>query len=356
MTMQQELNLPVTYGQQMTTEMAQKVEALKSSIDMHNKEKVIAYGCEEQAHIGKFSDSILKGVGTTEVGEAGKLLTEVIGNINGYQADCNKEKKGLFAFLRKQKAKLQSLQTRYRTVAENMDRVVEQLQKKDLALGQVSRNYDIMYEDNLAMYDFLSMVIFAGEQALVEEKQKLAEMQETAKNSTDLKEAEMLSAYSADITRFERRIYDLKLTRTVAIQQAPQIRNIQKSADELSESIKTTIRTSIPLWKNQMAMSLGMQIVREGLNAVNAVKDATNAMLLANSQMNKELTLEAAKAVERGIIDIETISKVNSDLIESLQGSYEIAQKAIASREEGARQLQAKEAELRNAIVSYIDI
>lgn len=353
MEMKQELSIPTTYEQKMTPELAQKVSDLKSTIDMHDKGKVIAYGREEQASIGKFSDSILKGVGTTEVGEAGELLTKVIGDINGYKADCDKENSGFLAFLRKQKSKMKTLQTKYKSLADNMDTVVSELQKKDMALGQVSHNFDIMYEENRSTYEFLTMVIYAGEQALQEEKQKLSVMQQEAQTSGDLMEVQKASDFNDDIIRFERRLYDLKLTRTMAIQQAPQIRNIQKSADEVSESIKTTIVTAIPLWKSQMAIALGMQAVKEGLNAVNAVKDATNAMLIANSQMNKDLALEAAQAVERGVIDIETINTVNQNLIDSLSGSYEIAQKAIISREEGTKQLRANEAELKDAMVKY---
>ena len=225
--------------------------------------------------------------------------------------------------------------------------------KKDIELAQVSRNFDVMYDANRAMYEFLTMLIYAGEQVLEEEKQKLEAMIKETESSDDEMEMQRASDYKDDIIKFERRLYDLKLSRTIAIQQAPQIRNIQKSADEVSESIKTTIVTTIPLWKNQMAIALGMQTVREGLNAVNAVKDATNAMLIANSEMNKQLTLEAAQAVERGVVDIATINKVNQNLIDSLSGSYEIAQKAINDRAEGAKQLQANEAELKKAIVKY---
>ncbi len=356
MVMQQELSLPASYAQRMTPEAARKVADLKATIDMHDKGKVVAYGREQQASLGKFSDSILQGVGTKEVGEAGQLLAQVVGDLNGYKATCNQENSGLFGFFKKQKSKLKALQTKYRSLADNMDIVVKELQKKDLALGQVSRNFDVMYEENRATYEFLTMVIFAGEQALAEEKQKLATMRQEAEASGDSMEMQRVSDFSDDIIRFERRLYDLKLTRTVAIQQAPQIRNIQKGADEVSESIKTTIVTSIPLWKSQMAIALGMKVVKEGLDAVNSVKDVTNAMLLANSQMNKQLTLEAAQAVERGVIDIETINQVNQDLIESINGSYEIAQKAITAREEGAKQLQANEAELKAAIVKYTNL
>lgn len=353
MQMEEYLSLPATYEQKMTPEVARKVTDLKANIDMHDKDKVIAFGREEQASIGKFSSSILDGVGTKEVGEAGELLTQAIGKINGYKADVDNENAGLLGFLKKQKTKVKNLQTKYKSLAANMDTIVKELQSKDTDLMQVSRNFDVMYEENRNTYEYLTMVIYAGEQALVEEKKKLEEMQREVEASGDLMEAQRVSDFNDDIVRFERRLYDLKLTRTIAIQQAPQIRNIQKSADEISESIKTTIVTSIPLWKSQMALALGMQTVRDGLNAVNSVKDATNAMLIANAQMNKQLTLEAAQAVERGVVDIETINTVNQNLIESFAGASEIAQKAITAREEGAKQLKANEVELKNAIVKY---
>lgn len=354
--LQQQLELPANYEQSLTPEIAQKVYALKATIDIHDRDKVIAYGREQQASIGKFSDSILQGTSTTAVGEAGELLTGVITRINGYNAICNKKDTGFLAFLRKQKSKIQELQTKYKSLSDNMDTVVKDLQIRDLALGQVSRSFDVMYEENLETYRYLTMVIYAGELAVQEERQKLADMQKAAENSGDLLEIQRVSDFSDDILSFERRLYDLKLSRVVAIQQAPQIRNIQKGADQVSESIKTTIANSIPLWKSQMAIALGMQTVQQGLNAVNAVRDATNAMLIANAQMNKQMTLEAAQAVERGIIDIETINVVNQNLIDSLSGSYEIAQKAIETREEGARQLRDKEAELKEALVRYTNL
>jgi uncharacterized protein YaaN involved in tellurite resistance len=353
MNMQQQLSLPDNYKHKMTPDIARKVTALKATIDMHDRDKVIAYGREQQASISKFSDSILQGTSTAAVGEAGDLLTGVISKINGYNDICNKKDTGFFAFLRKQKSNLFELQTKYKSLADNMDTVVKDLQTKDLALGQVSRSFDVMYEENLQTYNYLTMVIYAGELALQEEKQKLSNMQKAAENSGDLMEIQKVSDFNDDILSFERRLYDLKLSRVVAIQQAPQIRNIQRGAIQVSESIKTTIATSIPLWKSQMAIALGMQQVQQGLNAVNAVRDATNAMLIANAQMNKQMTLEAAQAVEKGVIDIETINVVNKNLIDSLNGSYEIAQKAIAEREEGAKKLRDNEAELKQAIIQY---
>ncbi len=314
---------------QMTPEVIRKVSGLKETIDMHDRGKTIAYGREEQASIGKFTDFILQGAGTTEVGEAGELLTKVIAEIESFKSVCDKESTGFWAFFRKQKLKLKTLQTKYKSLADSMDTLVRKLQKKDMALSQISHSFDVMYDENISMCNFLTIVICAGEQKLEEEKQKLDVMQKEAQLSGDLMEIQKVSDFNDDIIRFERRIHDLKLTRTIAIQQAPQIRNIQKSADEVSESIKTTIINAIPLWKSQMAIALGMQAVREGMNSVKAVKDATNAMIIANSQMNKQLTLDVAQSLERGIVDIETINKVNQNLIDSLSGSYDIVQKAI---------------------------
>ena len=175
--LQQQLALPANYEQNLTPEIARKVNALKATIDMHDRDKVIAYGREQQASIGKFSDSILQGTSTAAVGEAGELLTGVITQINGYNDICNTKETGFFAFFRKQKSNLLQLQTKYKSLADNMDTVVKDLQTKDLALSQISRRFDVMYEENLQTYKYLTMVIYAGELALHEEKQKLADMQ-----------------------------------------------------------------------------------------------------------------------------------------------------------------------------------
>lgn len=354
--MQEQLMLPATYGESMTPEIMRRIEALKSTIDVHDRGKVIAYGREEQTSIGKFSDSILKGIGSNELGEAGELLTHVIGQINGYNADVSEKESGVFSFFRKKKSKLQTLQAKYRLLSENMNIVVKNLQKKDFALGQVSSSLEIMYYENCKLYEFLTMAIYAGEQVLQDEQRKLQDLKQKAQKSGNPMESQRVSDFENDLLKFERRLYDLKLTRTIAIQQAPQIRLIQKGADEVSESIKKTIATALPIWKMQMAMALGMQAVKEGLNSVGQVKDATNAMLLANSQMSKQLTSEIAQAAEDGVIDVETIHKVNQDLIEVLAGSCDIAKKAIARRDEEAKKLQENEAELKAAIVRYTNV
>lgn len=355
-TMQEQLMLPTDYTSNMTPEIARKVEALKANIDVHDRRKVIAYGREQQASIGKFADSILQGVGNSELGVAGELLTKVIGEINGYSTEVNGKEGGFFSFLKKQKSKLQMLQAKYRSLTENINTVVKDLQKKDFALQKVSSQLDVMYEENHKLYEFLTIVIYAGERAVEDEKKKLEIMQQQTQMSNNPMEAQKVSDFSNDIRRFEKRLYDLKISRTIAMQQAPQIRLIQKGSEEMSESIKNTIVTAIPLWKTQMAMALGMQTIKEGLGAVGAVKDATNAMLVANAQQNKQLTKQMAQAAEKGIVDIATVNKVNQDLIETLASSCEIAQKAITRREEEAKKLQKNEAKLKAAVAQYTSV
>ena len=355
-TMQEQLMLPVDYTANMTPEIARKVEALKATIDMHDRRKVIAYGREEQASIGMYADSILKGVGNSELGEAGELLTKVMGEINRYSADVNGKEGGFFSFLKKQKSKLQMLQAKYRSLAENIDAVVKELQKRDFALQKVSSQLDVMYEQNCKLYEFLTIVIYAGEKTLEDEKRKLENMQQQAQMSHNPMDAQKVSDYGKDIQRFEKRLYDLKVSRTIAMQQAPQIRLIQNSSNEMSESIRNTIVTAIPLWKTQMAMVLGMQTVKEELSALRAVKGSTNKMLVANAQMNKQLAEQMAQAIEKGVVDIETINKVNESLIETLASSCGLAQKAITQREEKAKKLQENEAELKAAVAQYTSV
>lgn len=354
--MQEQLMLPATYTTSMTPETARRIEALKATIDVHDRAKVIALGREEQASIGQFSDSILKGIGSNEFGEAGDLLTKVVEEINGYHEEVNGKAGGLFGFLKKQKSKLQTLQTKYRSLADNMDIVVRDLQRKDFALGQVSSNLDVMYAENQKLYEFLTMIICAGEMLLAEERQKETQIQLKAQMSGNPMENQSASDFSREISRFEKRLYDLKMSRAIAIQQAPQIRLIQGNAEEISESIKKTITTTIPLWKTQMAMALGMQTVKEGLQAVGRVKSATTNLLLENSQRSKQLILEAARAAEKGAVDIETINQINSDLVEALTSSCDITRRAVKQQTEEANKLQENEATLKDAIASYTEL
>ena len=245
------------------------------------------------------------------------------------------------------------MQTRYRSLSANIEAVVSELKSKDENLRRLDRKFDMMYQQNLAMYNFLTMVIYAGEQVLANERKKCERLKRAAEATGDMMRVQMANDYGDDVASFERRIYDLKVSRIIALQQAPQIRNIQKSARQISESIQSTITTAIPLWKSQMAIALGMQAVSEGIGAVNAVRGATNAMLIRNSEMNKQLAIDSARAVESGMVNLDTIATVNQNLIDALSGSTEIARSAVTAREEGAKALERHESELKKAVIRY---
>lgn len=325
------------------------VKELACFMDIHDKNKVMALGREQQSKIGKFYDLMLQDIVTDKIGEAETLLQEVVAVISNYKMEA-KEKNNLFSFFRKQKSKLETLKSKYQFVIEKIDDLSHKLLQCDQELKKLSSNFEGMYRVNLEQYRFLTLLILAGEKVLEEEKLK-TQRQEVALLEQDMLKSQRLSDLKEDAVRFERRLYDLKISRTISIQQAPQIRLIQKNADMLAESIRSTIASSIPLWKSQMAMCLGMQRIQKGLQAVSSVKDTTNALLLANSEMNKKLTIETAKAVERGVVDIETMNQVNQNLIQALEESSRIAKQAIEDRKNGSEKLKENEATLKTAIL-----
>ena len=339
----------LTVEENLEQEDRRRIGELIYFIDIHDRNKVIALGREQQSKIGKFYDTMLQDIVTDKIGEAEKLLQEVVTIISNYGMEAE-EKNNLFSFFRKQKNKLETIKSKYQFVIEKIDNLSTKLLQCDQELKKLSYDFEEMYQINLEQYKFLTLLILAGEKVLEEEKTN-AESQKAIQSAQDMLKAQRLSDVMEDTARFERRLYDLKISRTIAIQQAPQIRLIQKNADILAESIRSTIANSVPLWKSQMAMCLGMQSIQKGMNAVNSVKDTTNALLLANSEMNKKLTIETAKAVERGVVDIETMNQVNQNLIQALEESSKIAKQAIEDRKKGSEKLKENEATLKTAIL-----
>ena len=304
-----ELALPISYGQELTIEQKQEIYGLKLTIRIYNREMVAALGREEQATIKKISDYLLGEVGAKEINATNELLSEAIQNIKDYSDSCTE--KGFWTIFRKKESKLQKLQTRYEFLQVNIDTIVNELQKQDIALVQIIRDFEAVYNENYTTYQYLTMVIFAGEEALNEEKQHLEKIRQRAKNSSDLMANQKIADLEDDISKFERRLYDLKLSRTIAIQQAAQIRVIQKNANAISESIRATVFNAIPLWKSQMAIALGLEKVQA---------------------------------------NVESINSVNERLIDSLSGTSNLAKDAIQSRKESVSELQENEKKLKEEI------
>ena len=335
------LALPTNYGEKLSPQMQNQVRNLVSSINIMNKDFVSSYGVEQQTTLGKFADSMLEGQSSKAIGETGELLNQAMNQINGYDTDC--EPKGFFAKLISNTKK--KIRDNYKSVDKKIEVIVQELSRKQQEISRVYDEFESLFISNKETYEYLTTIIYAGEIALEEERKKLADMQQdTNADPQDVRD------YADAVNRFDKRLYDLKLTRAIAISLAPQIRTVQKSAQQVTDTIKTAINTSIPLWKTQMAMALGIKTVEAGLAAANQVNDVTNRMFLSVSEAGKNLAIESAKANEKGVIDIETVRKVNQNLIESFTESTRITTEAIETRKQNAAELKQLETDLVTAI------
>lgn len=343
-TAAQQLELPDNFMENLAPRAQQQINAMAQSIDITDKDKVMVFGAEQEATLSKFADNMLKGAGSSAIGEAGKMLDDVMANLRGYEAVCD-GKKGIFSFFRKQKNYIESIKDKYTKTDMKISTIVESLNQKDLEIKRISREFDGMFEENKRAYVYLTSVIAAGEIAEQDAKNKLELMQ-----SNPNSDPQDIRDYAEAINRFNRRLYNLKLCRALAISTAPQIRNVQNSADRVSESIHQAITISIPAWKTQMAIALGMRTVRTGLDIVNSVNETTDALILAVSNEGKALSIESAKAQERGVINIETLRAVNNNLIEAITESSRIAKEAIEERAKNSDELKQLETSLQMAI------
>lgn len=346
-----DLDLPDNYSEYLTPEQLRQVEHLKSIIDIHDKRKVNELGREQQASVAQLYDMVLKDAKTHEIGEAGDFLADTVVKIRGYATDY--EKPGILKFLKKQQAKVKYLQSRYRKVSKNIEIITEQLQRNYNKLQRFSDFFDDMFQRNLDTFNFLEMVIFAAEEVLKEERQKLEVLKKEAEESGRPMVLQQVSDFNGDIDYFESKLLGLKTSRMRAIQQAPMIRNHQKNSDILASAIDMVINEGISEWKKVMADSIGMQVHEGSLNAVNQVRDSINQMLIANSERNKQLTIQTAQIAGRGLIDIETIQKINQNLIETIQEACKAVDDVRIKRKSDEKELLKCEEELKSAIANY---
>lgn len=338
------LALPKNYGESLSPKMQEQIRTLVESINITNKDFVSSYGIEQQTTLGKFADSMLEGQSSKAIGETGELLNQAMNQINGYDTDC--EPKGFLAkLISNPRKRIQQIRDNYKSVDKKIEIIVQELSRKSQEISVVYDEFESLFISNKETYEYLTIIIYAGETALENERKKLANMQQDI--NADPQE---VRDYADAVNRFDKRLYDLKLTRAIAISLAPQIRTVQKSAQQVVDTIRTAINTSIPLWKTQMAMALGIKTVQAGLDAANQVNEVTNRMFLAVSEAGKNLAIESAKASEKGVIDIETVRKVNQNLIESFAESTRITTEAIETRKQNAAELKQLETDLITAI------
>ena len=328
------------------------VLAFVERIDVSNSETVLKYGNAAQMKISQFSDKILADVKTKDTGAISDMLTELVTELKGFDVDEGK-RGGFFGLFKKAGSNLAQLKAKFDKVEENVSEIISTLQGHQQQLISDAMMLDELYKQNEQYYHELTLYIIAGEIKLRRLREEelpplLAKAQETA----DPADAQAANDFSQLIERFEKRIHDLKLTRMVSVQMGPQIRLMQTNDNVLAERIQSTIANTIPLWKSQMVISLGMQHAETALNAQKAVTDMTNELLRSNAERLKTGTIETAKEAERGVVDLETIRVANTALIDTLTEVQKIQREGAQKRAEASIELGRLEKELRDKVLN----
>ena len=320
-------------------------------IDLTNSGVVLQYGAAAQKNIANFSESTLNAVRTKDMGELGDMVTNLLGELKGFSAE-EEEKKGFFGMFKKASNNLQNMKIKYEKAEENVDRIAEQLEQHQMVLMKDAALLDQMYDKNLEYFKQLSMYILAGEKKLADERATtLQELYAKAQASGLPEDAQAANDYAALCDRFEKKLYDLKLTRQISIQMGPQIRMIQNNDTLMTEKIQTSLVNTIPLWKSQMVLALGINHSKQAMEAQRAVSDMTNELLKKNADMLKVATIETAKESERGIVDIETLQHTNESLISTLDEVMTIQTEGRQQRKDAEAELQRIEGQLRQKLL-----
>ena len=342
---------PIGVDDSMLSEAEKKqVDAFVKQIDIKDSNIVLQYGSGAQKKMAAFSEKAIENVKTKDMGEVGKLLSDVVIELKGFN---DEEDKGLFGFFKKQGNKLQMLKTKYDKADVNIGKITDALETHQITLMKDTAMLDKMYELNLTHFKELTMYIIAGKKRLHEVRNvELKELLAKAEASGKPEDAQAARDLDAQCTRFEKKLYDLELTRTVAMQTAPQIRIVQENDIVMSEKIQSTLVNTIPLWKTQMALALGIEHAGQAAKAERAVNDMTNQLLAKNAEMLHQASVEVAKESERGIVDIETLTKTNETLIKTFDEVMQIQKEGREKRAAAEVEMARIEAELKNKVLS----
>ena len=330
----------------LSPEEQQMVNDFAEKIDITNSQMVLQYGAASQKKLSSFSETALSRVKTKDMGETGQLITSLIGELQGF--DATEQSKGIFGFFKKPVQSIEMLKTRYESADKNVERIKTQLEDHQVTLMKDITMLDKMYELNLVYFKELTMYILAGKKKLAYVRENDLKAAQEKAQRTQLPEDAQAARDLADLCdRFEKKLYDLELTRNVSIQMGPQIRLIQSNDTMMAEKIQTTIMNTIPLWKNQMVLALGIAHSQEAMKAERAVTDATNELLKKNAATLKQGTIDIAKESQRGIVDIETLQQTNKQLIETLDELNKIRADGKVKRANAEQELGRIEGELR---------
>lgn len=334
------------------TEAEQKmVDDFSEKIDLNDSGIVLQYGSAAQKKIADFSDNALEGVRTKDLGEVGNMITDLVAELKGFNIEPE-EKKGFFSIFRKAGSGIAKLKTKYDKAEVNVDRITGVLEDHQNQLLTDIVMLDKMYEKNLSYFKELTMYILAGKKKLEQERATtLIELEEKAKTSGLVEDAQAANDFANLCDRFEKKLHDLEMTRTISIQMAPQIRLIQNGDTLMAEKIQSTINNTIPLWKNQMVLALGLAHSKAAVEAQREVSDLTNELLKKNAEALKTGTVAIAEESERSIVDIETVRYTNEQLISTLNEVLRIADEGRAKRLAAENEMIMIENELKTKLL-----
>lgn len=329
------------------------VDEFNKKIDVMDSTQVLQYGVSAQNKISEFSDSVLEDVKTKSTGDVGELLANLVTEIKSFDSSISgKEPKGLAKLFHSIKKEANYILAKYNKIENNIDTIEKGLENNKLMLLKDINLFDTMYDKNLDYFKEISLYIIAGERKIEELKTKvLPELKKKAQESNNQIEIQKVNDMENQINRFEKKLYDLKTTRIISIQMAPQIRLLQNNDALLVEKIQSSITNTIPLWKNQIVLALGINNSKKALKGEQAVSKLTNEMLKKNSETLKQGSIDIAKEAEKSIVDIETLKKTNQDIIETLDTVIKIHEDGRIKRAEATKELENIEKELKDKLL-----
>ena len=333
----------------LTPDEQKMVDDFASKIDITNTQMVMQYGAGSQKKIADFSESALNNVRTKDMGEIGQMLTSVVTELKDFNEE---EEKGFLGFFKKSSNKLENMKIKYDKAEANINKICKVMEDHQVTLLKDAAMLDKMYDLNLNYFKELSMYILAGKQKLAQARTvELPALLRKAEQSSLPEDTQAANDYASMCERFEKKIYDLELTRTISMQMAPQIRLIQSNDTAMSEKIQSTLVNTIPLWKSQMVIAIGLNHSSEAARAQREVTDMTNALLKKNAETLKTATIETARESERGIVDIETLTATNQTLISTLDEVLKIQEDGRAKRRSAEAELGRIEDEMRKKLL-----
>lgn len=353
---QQEIQSVTQQVEALTPAQRKQVDEIKSKIDLMNSGYAIQFGSVAQKNMADFSDSLLTQVRTKDSGTVGELLTDLTGKINEFsrqESDSFVKKIPLLGSL---VSKGENMMSSYEKLSTKVEKIQSELEKNKTTMMKDIVLFDNLYQKNLDYFKELELYIRAGEEKLEEMRtQVLPRLRQQAASSADPMAGQVVSDFEGNVDRFDKKIHDLKISKTIAIQTAPQLRLIQNNDKILVERIQSAIYNAIPLWKNQIVIALGLSRQQQALQMQRAVADTTNELLRRNAEMLKTNTLETAKENNRSIVDIDTVKKVNEDLVSTIEETLKIQKEGRAARQEAEKELLAIENRLKQTLLDNMN-